>query len=86
MFDTRQTLIAEQMALGSHTGPRVCVCQRLDCMAAKGKQSYPRLKVIQKKTQLLYDTSRQSHISLWPSDTRTEYATLSVSVGVCECE
>lgn len=49
VFDTRQTLIAEQMALGSHTGPRVCVCQRLDCMAAKRKQSYPRLKVIQKR-------------------------------------
>lgn len=49
VFDTRQTLIAEQMALGSHTGPHVCVCQRLDCMAAKGKQSYPRLKVIQKR-------------------------------------
>lgn len=49
MFDGRQTLISEQMALGSHTGPSGCVCQLLEYVAAKRRQSYPHLKVIQKR-------------------------------------
>lgn len=65
MFDGRQTLISEQMALGSHTGPCVCLCVPATWVCGCQKEAILfSSQSDTEKTQLLQHIS---HNSLWPS-------------------